>query len=149
MSSKKHETKPKRKELYRDGTLMQMSDQRYINNDYQRTKRESSVARSVPAGSHAFYRRLSYADLSRLIKREPRILRPRKFIRDLARGKKKRRDSSAVALSRPENTTDLYCFKQSARPGPCVENTPHHFPREAPQFYFISGLLPSNFCSFP
>ena len=37
VSRKKHETKAKRKELYRDGTLMQMSDQRYINNDYQRT----------------------------------------------------------------------------------------------------------------
>ena len=38
VSGKKHETKAKRKELYRDGTLMQMSDQRYINNDYQRNE---------------------------------------------------------------------------------------------------------------
>lgn len=33
------------KKLHRDETLMQTSDQRYINNDYQGTKRESRHVR--------------------------------------------------------------------------------------------------------
>lgn len=102
------------KKLHRDETLMQTSDQRYINNDYQGTKRES---RHVRHRQNAWISRVLPSPLLCWFiaadKTRPRILRRENLSE--TRGKKKRRLECCLStsLSQPGNTADLYCFKQS------------------------------------